>query len=105
HFKILHRLNRYFGMFNPFNEADPKNEPWRLLHQHLLHTQYKSKYELYFDLIDSHIICDTAENENVGEGLTINHLGCTEVSKWPHQPEETMANVKESVPKDGTIDL
>ena len=36
---------------------------------------------------------------------TIQHLGCTEVARWEHNPEETLANVKESVPIDGTIDL
>ncbi len=105
HFKILHRANKYFGMFNPFNEQDPRNDPWRLLHQHLLHPIYKSKYELYFDMIDVDIICDTAENENVGESLTINHGVCTEVARWPHQPEETMANFKEGITKEGTLDI
>lgn len=105
HFKMLHRIHKYFGMYDPFNEGDPRNDPWRLLHQHLLHTQYKSKHELYFDVIDCHIICDTAENQHVGEGLTINRGKCTEVARWPHNPEETMTNFKEGIPKDGTLDI
>src|ERR1019366_267773 len=36
--------------------------------------------------------------------LTVNHLVATELSRYPGDPEETLANVKESIPDDGTID-
>lgn len=36
---------------------------------------------------------------------TINHAVCTEVARWPRNPEETMANMKEAIPTDGTLDL
>ncbi len=105
HFRILHRTHKYFAMANPFNEADPKNDPWRLLHQHLLHTQYSARHELVYDMLDSRIVVDTAENTEVGQGYTLNHLVGTEVPRWPHNPEETMSNVKEALASDGTLDI
>jgi hypothetical protein len=36
---------------------------------------------------------------------TIQHLVATEVSRWEGNPEETMANVKEAIPADGTLDI
>lgn len=105
HFRILHRTHKYFAMHNPFNEQDPLNEPWRLLHAHLLHTQYSAKHELVFDMLDSRVVVDTAENTEVGQGYTLNRLACTEVPRWPHNPEETLSNAKEALEQDGTLDL
>lgn len=105
HFSMMHRAFRYFGMCDPFNILHPSNK-WALnLHQHLLHPRYSSRKELIFDALDSRVICASAEVEEVGQGLTVQHLGCTEVARWEGNPEETLANVKESVPVDGTVDL
>lgn len=105
HFSMLHRAYRYFGFHDPFDLQNPANE-WALsLHRNLLHVRYSSRKELIFDQLDSRIVCASAEVEEVGQGLTIQHLGCTEVARWEGNPEETLANVKEAVPVDGTIDL
>lgn len=105
HFSMLHRAYRYFGWGNPFDPSDPANAWARDLHRNLLHVRYSSRKELIFDQLDSRIVCASAEVEEVGQGLTIQHLGCTEVARWEGNPEETLANVKESVPSSGTIDL
>jgi hypothetical protein len=105
HFSMLHRAYRWFGFQDPFNIQSPSNW-WAMdIHRHLLHVTYSSRRELIFDALDSRIVCASAEVEEVGQGLTIQHLGCTEVARWEHNPEETLANVKEAVPIDGTIDL
>lgn len=105
HFRILQRTHKYFGMANPYDEQDPVNAFWRSIHRHLLHEQYSAKHELVFDVLDSVIEVDTAENTEVGQGVTLNHLVTTETARWPHNPAETMANLKESVTKEGTIDI
>lgn len=36
---------------------------------------------------------------------TLQHLVCTEVARWPGNPEETMANIKEALAAGGTHDI
>lgn len=105
HFSMLHRAFRTFGLVDPFDMATGSNM-WAVgIHKNLLHVTFSSRKELIFDQLDSRIVCASAEVEEVGQGLTIQHLGCTEVARWQGNPEETLANVKEAVPFDGTIDL
>lgn len=105
HFSMLRRAFRWFGYVNPFELKSDSNMWAADIHRHLFHTTYSSRKELILDAIDSRIVCASAEVEEVGQGLTIQHLGCTEVARWEGNPEETLANVKEAVPFDGTIDL
>lgn len=109
HFAIMQRAHKHFmqhlpaGMSNLNNLADE-------LHKNMLHTQYSPRHELVFDFLDSRILVDTSENNEVGQGLPgISHLVCTELSRWKtgpqHSPEEAMANVTESVHGSGTIDI
>jgi hypothetical protein len=103
HFEILKRAWRYFFVADPYNDA---MNGWAIsLRQNLLHVAYSNRRELIFDQLDSRVRCASAEVTEAGQGLTIQHLVCTEVSRWEHKPEETMANVKESIPKDGTLDI
>lgn len=103
HFGILHRSHRHFAKVDPFD--DTKNQFAQELHDHLLHTQFSARHELVFDFLDSRVLVDTSENPEVGQGLPgISHLVMTEVPRWRHQPEETVANVTESVHSEGTID-
>lgn len=103
HFSILKRAHRYVGCIDPWdNEA---NVLHRQLLQHLLHTSSSTKKELIFDQIDSRIVIDSAEIEEVGQGMTLHHLVCTEVARWPGNPEATMANVKEALAAGGTHDI
>jgi hypothetical protein len=56
-------------------------------------------------MLDSRILVDTAENTECGQGLTINHFVGTEYARWPHDPKETLANIRGGVSKDGTQDI
>jgi len=103
HFTILQRAFRYFGVVDPYNKSS--NLLSDQLHQHLLSTKFSNRHELIFDQLDSRILCESAENEEAGQGLTIQHLHCSEVARWPGKPEETLANVKEAIPIDGSVDI
>jgi hypothetical protein len=103
YFAIANRALRYFAREGALGELDIDA---KMFHQHLLHTRYSAKRELVFDYLDSQIHTDSAENEEVGQGLPgVSHLHCPEVSRWEGQPEETMANLTESVVPGGTVDI
>jgi len=103
HFAILKRTHRYFATSNPYDWD--ACEVTRQYHANLLHTVASNRRELVFDQLDSKILVDSAEQVEVGQGLTINHLVATEYARWPGDPEETLANAKESIPDDGTLDI
>ena len=103
HFDMLKRAWMHFLKVDPFNNS--KNDWSDSLKANLLHVAYSNRRELIFDQIESRVRCASAEVEEVGQGLTVQHLVCTEVSRWEHKPEETMANVKEAIPRDGTLDI
>lgn len=103
HFEMLKRAYRHFAKVDPFD--DKKNTFARELQQHLLHSVVSNRKELIFDMLDSRIMIDSAEVEEAGQGITIQHLHCSEVARWPKRPEETLANVSEAVAAGGTIDL
>jgi hypothetical protein len=103
HFEILKRAHRHFAKRDPFDNS--KNGLAVELHQHLLHLQASNRRELILDALDSRILVMSAEDQEVGQGLPgVGHLCCTEVSRWPHNPQETMSNVTESVAPSGTKD-
>lgn len=103
HFGILKRGLKLFGVKDPFDAA--KNWKSRQLQANLLHTTYSNMKEIIFDQIDSRIMVESAENPEAGQGITIQRLHASEVARWPGNPEETLANIKEAIPIDGTIDL
>jgi hypothetical protein len=103
HFSILKRAHRYVGCLDPWN--DEINVLHRQLLQNLLHTSASTKKELIFDQIDSRVNIESAEVEEAGQGFTLQHLVCTETARWPGNPEETMANVKEALAAGGTHDI
>lgn len=105
HFDILKLAHRMFFMADPNNSNDPANEWAQSLRRNLLHVAYSNRRELIFDVMQSRVRCASAEVEETGQGLTLQHLVCTEVSRWQHKPEETMANVKEAIPENGTLDI
>jgi len=43
--------------------------------------------------------------EEAGQGVTAKYVVADEVARWPHDPEATLSNLKESIPKGGTLDL
>jgi hypothetical protein len=102
HFSILKRTHRYFGTSNPYDYDACQITRW--FHEHALHTTFSNRRELIFDQLDSKILVDSAEQEEVGQGLTLNHVVCTELARWPGNPEETLANMKEAIAEGGTLD-
>lgn len=103
HFHILRRAHRYLGAVNPYDTS--ANLLTQQLHDNLLHLGVTRSKELVFDQLDSRIRCDSAEVEEVGQGLTLNHVVCSETSRWPGNPEETLANMKEAIAAGGTLDI
>jgi len=104
HFAILRRVHRHFGRTDLFLMRR-LNIDADLFHRNVLHTQYSARHEIVFDFLDSGILVDTAENEEVGAGLTLHHVVATEVAHWPGNPEETLANLKEAIVPRGTLDI
>lgn len=108
HFRILQRGLKNFGLIPPgaFAQMSQKTILTMTdLQQNLLHTQYSARHEIVFDWLDSKVLVDTAENPDAGTGLTINHLVATEVAYWQRDPESLLAQAKEAIPADGTMDL
>lgn len=103
HFGILKLAYRHFMEGDPYDKE--KNE-WAMdLRKHLLHIAYSNRRELIFDQLESRVRCASAEVSEVGQGLTLQHLCCTELSRWPGKPEETLANAKEGIAAEGTLDI
>jgi hypothetical protein len=104
HFRILMRCHNMFACVEP-NPLHPRNEFSNELHQHLLHTRISNRREIILDQLDCVISCESAEVEEAGQGVTAKHVVADEVARWPHNPEDTLSNLKESIPKGGTLDL
>jgi len=103
HFRIVQRILRHFGERDPF---DKSKNLWAIeLRKHLLHTVVSNRKELIFDMLDSSIIIESAEVEEAGQGVTLHRLHCSEYARWPGNPEATLANVKEALVMDGTLDI
>lgn len=102
-FGMAHRAFRYFGVVDPRAGTDV-NALNTSLRQHLLHTVYRSRRELYFDMLDSRLIVESAEVEEAGQSVTLHHLVASEVPRWPGNPEETMSNLIGALTKNGTRD-
>lgn len=103
HFRIIQRARKFFGVCDPEN---PEVNDWnRDLLDNLLHHAYSNRKEIIFDQLDSSCSIGSAEVEEVGQGSTLNALGCSEVARWPGKPEETLGNVKEALTQEGTLDL
>lgn len=103
YFRILKRCYRWFGAADPFDREG--NKFCDELKQHLLHTLYSNRKELLLDQIDTIISCESAEISEAGQGFTYSHVACTEVARWPGNPEETLANMKAAIPAGGTFDM
>jgi hypothetical protein len=102
-FSMLKRCLLHFAEVDPYNKNE--NTFATALKQNMLHTTYSNRRELVFDQLDVAIRCDSAEDTEVGQGYTYTHIVADEVARWEHDPEETLANMKESIPSEGTLDL
>lgn len=102
HFMIAHRAYRLIGAQDPNN--DSLNSINKSLKQNLLHTQFASRRELFFDILDSKLIVESAEVEEAGQGVTIHHVVSSETARWPGDPEATTSNIKGGLVPGGTYD-
>jgi hypothetical protein len=103
HFRMLKRVCKLFAMVDPYDRK--QNFFAEELHANLLHTVASNRKEIIFDQLDCSIRCASAEVEEVGQGLTLQHVVATEVARWEGNPEATLANMKAAIPKDGTFDM
>jgi hypothetical protein len=69
-----------------------------------LKTSHCSARELVFPRLDSEFTVTSAD-ENAGRGRTIQHLHCTEVSRWGREGEEALASLRAAVVPGGEIVL
>lgn len=102
HFQIAKRAYRYIGVVDPFDAS--LNDLNVSLRANLLHTEYSNRRELVFDQIESRVMVATAEVEESGQGVTLQHILADEYSRWPGKPEDTLSNVMGALVKDGTLD-
>jgi hypothetical protein len=61
--------------------------------------------QIAFPHLDSEYRVATAADPNAGRGMTIHHLHCSEVARWPRDGAETLASLRAAVPRDGEIVL
>jgi hypothetical protein len=60
--------------------------------------------QITFPRLDSEYRVETAD-DNAGRGMTIHHLHCSEVSRWPRGAEDTLASLRAAVVPEGEIVL
>jgi hypothetical protein len=70
-----------------------------------LRTSRANVRQIVFPEIDSEYRVESAADRCAGRGLTIQNLHCSEVARWPHDVEETLAALRAAVPPDGEIFL
>jgi hypothetical protein len=102
HFMIVRRALRLFGAMDPYDSS--LNGHCMSLRANLLHTQYANRRELYFDQLDSKLLVESAEVEEAAQGITLHHVCCSEVPRWPGDPEATISNIKGALVPEGTFD-
>lgn len=87
-FRIVHR---FLGQLpEPLREGALKNAQ-------------SSARRILFPALDSEYLVETAGDRNAGRGLTITNLHCTELSRWPGDPEETLAGLRATLSPEGEL--
>jgi hypothetical protein len=104
HFQIVHRAFEHFAKTNPRDTDEKANAFNKSLKANLLHTKFRNKGELYFDILDSRVRIASAEKEEAGQGITLHHVVASEVARWPGNPEATISNIKGAIVPGGTFD-
>lgn len=103
HFAMVKRALAYVGAQDVQDFS--KNQLTIALQQNLLHTTYSNRKEIIFDQLGNTIQLGSAEVEEAGQGSTLHHVVASEVARWPGNPEETLANLKEAITLEGTLDM
>lgn len=106
HFQICSRALSLYGAQNPADAS--VNDLSVSLKQHMLHTRFSNRRELLFDMLDSRLIVESAGKGEAGQGVTLHHLVCSEVARWPKvvnsTPEDVISNVLGGLVDGGTRD-
>ncbi len=89
-FRIVHR----------FRENLPEE-----MQQGALRTSRANVRQIAFPQLDSEYRVATAADENAGRGTTVHNLHCSEVARWPGNPQETLTSLRAAVPERGDIVL
>jgi len=76
----------------------------RRMRRGALRTSRANVRQLVFPALDSEYRVETAD-DNAGRGMTIHHLHCSEVSRWPRGGKETLASLRAAVVPNGEIVL
>jgi hypothetical protein len=76
----------------------------RRMQRGALRTSHANVRQLTFPELDSEYRVETAD-DNAGRGMTIHHLHCSEVSRWPRGGGETLASLRAAVVPNGEIVL
>jgi hypothetical protein len=61
--------------------------------------------QMTFPLMDSEFRVGSASDENVGRGMSLQNLHCSEVSRWPGDAAETLAGLRASLAPEGELVL
>src|SRR5580692_9265404 len=81
---------------------------WENLPDHIrkgvLKTSHRNTRQLVFSHLDSEY-CLASAAENAGRGRTIQHLHCSEVSRWGREGDEALASLRAAVVPGGEIVL
>ena len=89
-FRIVHR----------FLEALPAS-----LREGALRTSRANARQIHFPELDSEFRVESAGDGNVGRGLTIMNLHCSEVARWPGKSGEVLAGLKAALSPQGELTL
>lgn len=66
-----------------------------------LRTSRANSRQLVFPKLDSEYRVETAADPNAGRGLTIHHLHCSEVARWPRGGADTLVSLRSAVTAKG----
>lgn len=73
------------------------------LRQGALKSAKCSARRICFPELDSEYLVETAADRNAGRGLSITNLHCTELARWPGDPEETLAGLRATLSPEGEL--
>jgi hypothetical protein len=71
----------------------------------VLRTGRASARQIVFPALDSEYRVETAGDRNAGRGVTIQNLHCSEVARWPGDPQETLEGLRAALPATGELVL
>jgi len=77
----------------------------RALREGVLRRGRANVRQITFPALDSEYRVESAHDADAGRGLTIRHLHCSEVARWPRDAAGTLAALRAAVPPRGEVAL